>query len=382
MTRLEKRNEIIRLAREAKKFDLQKALDEGLDGEKDLILYGAGGVGRNIANLIKTSGRYYVKCFLDRNADKKPEYLGFPVYKPDDVRLSADFRENALVILSLMLPLQKDYDEIEGYLRSLGYKKFSNANYLLGFGLSYDKEGGVDRKRFAEEAEEIASAFDLMTDEHSEDVFLQIFKAHAEIKYEIAQQSPNMTQYVDVNVPFRFKYRFFIDVGAYIGDTLLDLVKYHNLEQYIAFEPDMGSYAKLSLTAEKFCKNIVKVILFPIGLSDDHEFLRFSALGGGDSKIEEFGEQIVQTARLDDILKGFDRFMIKMDIEGEEISALNGAKQTIIGTKPDLAICVYHRISDLWRIPMMLKAWVPEYSFYLRSHYVGTIETVLYATAV
>jgi FkbM family methyltransferase len=382
MTRPEKGNEIRRLAKCAQNFDLQKTLDKQIGGANDLVLYGAGNYGRNMANYIKASGRYNVKCFLDRNAEKMPEYLGFPVYKPDDERLSADFRKDALVIFSLMLPFQKEYDEIEEKLCLLGYTKFANGNYFFGLGLSYDKESIVDRRQFAEEAEDIALAFDLMTDEHSQNVFLEIFKAHAEIKYDIPEQSPNMTQYVNVNIPFRYKYHSFVDVGAFTGDTLENLVEHYKLKQYIAFEPDMGSYAKLSLTAEKLCKNIDKVILFPMGLSDKHEFLRFSAHGSGSSKADESGEQITQTARLDDLLKGYDELMIKMDIEGAEISALNGAKQIITGTKPDLAICVYHRISDMWRIPLMLKDWVPEYSFYLRSHYSGTLETVLYTTVV
>jgi len=281
-----------------------------------------------------------------------------------------------------MLPFKKDYDEIEENLRSLGYKKFFNANYLYGFGLDYDKDGTGSREQFAKEVEDIVSVFDLMTDEHSEDVYLKIFKAHAEMKYNIPELSPNMKQYVDVNIPFRFNFHSFVDVGGYTGDTLKDIVKYYNLKQYIAFEPDIGNYSKLLLTAEQLGKNIGKAILLPIGLSDKNEYVRFFALSGGDSKIDELGEQIIQTVRLDDILKGYNGLMIKMDIEGAEISALNGARQIITETKPDLAICVYHRISDMWRIPLMLKKWVPEYSFYLRSHYSGTLETVLYATIV
>lgn len=38
---------------------------------------------------------------------------------------------------------------------------------------------------------------------------------------------------------------------------------------------------------------------------------------------------------------------IKMDIEGSEMAALMGAKETIKRHKPYLAICVYHRKNDL-----------------------------------
>jgi hypothetical protein len=72
--------------------------------------------------------------------------------------------------------------------------------------------------------------------------------------------------------------------------------------------------------------------------------------------------------------------MIKMDVEGAEIAALNGAKLTIRQTAPDLAICVYHKASDILSVPKLLKQWVPEYKLYLRNHYSYMLETVLYAT--
>lgn len=94
------------------------------------------------------------------------------------------------------------------------------------------------------------------------------------------------------------------------------------------------------------------------------------------------GSTVVQVMRLDDILKGYDRLMIKMDIEGAETVVLEGAKNIITNTAPDLAICVYHKDMDMWRIPLMLKEWVPEYKFYMRNHYLNAYETVLYTTAV
>ncbi|GHV47002.1 hypothetical protein FACS1894204_09750 [Synergistales bacterium] len=68
-----------------------------------------------------------------------------------------------------------------------------------------------------------------------------------------------------------------------------------------------------------------------------------------------------------------------MDIEGAEPGALEGAKKIIIQDKPDLAICVYHAIEHYWTIPLMLRSWVKEYKFYLRTYSFGGFETVLYA---
>lgn len=70
---------------------------------------------------------------------------------------------------------------------------------------------------------------------------------------------------------------------------------------------------------------------------------------------------------------------IKMDIEGAELEALEGAKNTIVKSKPKLAICLYHKPDDLWKIPLYLKKLVPEYKFYIRHHSKVRWETVLYA---
>jgi hypothetical protein len=43
-----------------------------------------------------------------------------------------------------------------------------------------------------------------------------------------------------------------------------------------------------------------------------------------------------------------------MDIEGEEVDALNGTRRIIKETKPDLSICVYHKVICMWHIPIML----------------------------
>ena len=77
-----------------------------------------------------------------------------------------------------------------------------------------------------------------------------------------------------------------------------------------------------------------------------------------------------------------------MDIEGAEMSALHGARDTIMKYKPKLAICLYHSLcfehvllSDYWEIPIFVREIVPEYSFYVRndSLYSDNLQTVLYA---
>ena len=57
---------------------------------------------------------------------------------------------------------------------------------------------------------------------------------------------------------------------------------------------------------------------------------------------------------------------------------LKGAEELIRSGKPLLAICIYHRIEDLYEIPMLLKQFRPDYKMSIRHHMPNYYETVLY----
>ena len=102
------------------------------------------------------------------------------------------------------------------------------------------------------------------------------------------------------------------------------------------------------------------------------------ANGSGGAHIAETGETTVKITTIDSL--GIAPTFIKMDIEGHEIPALYGVKNTIIKHKPKLAISIYHKGSDLWEIPLLIKSWIPEYKMYIRHHSANFCDTVLYAT--
>lgn len=68
-----------------------------------------------------------------------------------------------------------------------------------------------------------------------------------------------------------------------------------------------------------------------------------------------------------------------MDIEGAEVGALLGARKTIMKNKPKMAICVYHKFEDLYKIPCLIKEIEPSYKLILRQHEEWPCETVCYA---
>lgn len=61
------------------------------------------------------------------------------------------------------------------------------------------------------------------------------------------------------------------------------------------------------------------------------------------------------------------------------MDALMGCRNLIINNKPKLAVCVYHKPSDLWEIPLYIYSLNPQYKIFLRHHTYTLTETVCYA---
>ena len=90
------------------------------------------------------------------------------------------------------------------------------------------------------------------------------------------------------------------------------------------------------------------------------------------------------TLTIDDLVqrKNLPRVdFIKMDIEGAEVLALQGAINTLKSFRPKLAISLYHQLSDFLDIPEFLASLDLGYRFYIRHFTIYAEETVLFAEA-
>jgi hypothetical protein len=65
-----------------------------------------------------------------------------------------------------------------------------------------------------------------------------------------------------------------------------------------------------------------------------------------------------------------------MDIEGSELKALAGARETIKLFNPELAVCIYHLANDIFEIPQYIKSVNPDYKCIIR----GGTHMVCYAS--
>ncbi|MDH5434558.1 MAG: FkbM family methyltransferase [Gammaproteobacteria bacterium] len=117
-------------------------------------------------------------------------------------------------------------------------------------------------------------------------------------------------------------------------------------------------------------------------LSDkDGEHVNISSPSPGAKVVKEETERKIETISIDTFFKQNKLKIIdfvKMDIEGAEVPALNGAAEVIKKFKPKLAISVYHKWDDLLVIPQLIHSIRDDYEYYLDCTTGFGGETVLY----
>jgi len=169
----------------------------------------------------------------------------------------------------------------------------------------------------------------------------------------------------------------YVDGGSYDGDSIRMFIDHAGgkFSRVLAFEPDPVTFQRLT---DNF-RHEPRVQAFNAGLHRKKATLRFENDGTRGAIFTDTGGVQIPVLGLDKVLGGERVSFIKMNIEGSELEALQGAEQAIRKWSPKLAISVYHRAGDLWQIPELVRSLNPDYCLYLRQHDGGVIETVLYA---
>ena len=146
----------------------------------------------------------------------------------------------------------------------------------------------------------------------------------------------------------------FVDAGSLNLSTskrFMDKSKKNQVAKFKihAFEPDAISYQRCLDNKENMVD--IDLELYNMVLWSEDTILNFDNKGNGSSRVTQQQTACsVKAVALDNCVSDEVTF-IKMDIEGVELEALKGSKETIKKYKPKLAICVYHKKEDLVDIP-------------------------------
>lgn len=309
--------EMVRMEMErfGRKDIMVRLLDWIDENQRPVVIFGAGCAGIQIAGVLQTMNKP-IACFVDNNQNLYgKKLLGLSIYSP---KMLAEEKEYGVVIGS------NDYvAEMKEQLSGLG----------------------VDTGRIF-----IPSKVWWMGTEE---------------------------QYFDQDIMKPHLHESFIDGGALDGGDSIHFMRWcrGNYDAVYMFEPDKDNLRKLKLlsVADE------RVLAYEEGLWNDTGEVRF--LSGNKEKctITAEGDTLIRVTSIDKKLQGTPISLIKMDIEGSEMKALEGAQETIRKFVPRLAICVYHKPADIIDIPLKILELYPEYEFYLRHYSYMHTETVLYA---
>ena len=223
----------------------------------------------------------------------------------------------------------------------------------------------------------LQNAYNLLEDYLSKMIFENMVMARFHKNIDLLGRTCQNNQYFVDDIFQLGDEEVFVDVGAFDGDTIEAFLEHTERKyKYIyAFEPDKSNFNKL---LERKYKEKIKV--YNAGLFSENAEISFSSNKEGSSKIENEGTDKVKVLKFDDLdLPEKEISFVKMDIEGSELKALQGMKETIRKCKPKLAICIYHKFEDLWKLPLYIKELVPEYKLYIRNYTTYLDEIVLYA---
>ncbi len=163
----------------------------------------------------------------------------------------------------------------------------------------------------------------------------------------------------------------YVDLGAYNGDTVIEFADKYKYKKIIAVEPDKRNFRKLTENT----RDINNIILYNALISDRDEKVFLDNNKGRGAHESENGKMETQAFMLDTIIKREKlpedgQLVIKFDVEGNELKALEGAAETIKKYSPLMFISCYHRSEDYFTLPLKIFEINNNYNLYMR-HYKG-----------
>jgi FkbM family methyltransferase len=347
---------------------------------RKIVIYGAGGFGQALAKVLLQKGAS-VLGFLDQKGNGQEAVPGLRAFRLDSPEAKTWLAEKPVAIIGVFNCLVS-FREVKEALTVKGFSTvltpmeiYPHLREELGWrywlGRSQD---------YTEAVAPLKQVFELWADEESKRLFLEtiLFRLESDLTA-LSVTSGADNQYADATVgrwkePLRI-----VDGGAYVGDSIQGLAAHkYTFDSIYAFEPDAANFKQLKANASTFAGG-AKASLWPCGLWSSSCSLRFAGGSGAASGLSDAGAVHVPVVALDDVLIHQPVNFIKLDVEGAEPEALQGARGIIARDLPVLAVCLYHYPHHLWSIPLWVESLKLGYRLYFRAHHYNSFEIVLYA---
>lgn len=333
--------------------------------ECQFVIFGACIRGISIAEELKKEGKtvsYF--CDHDKNKQDKIYYSGIECISTSKLATL----KNVVVIIST----QKNIAKIQHELAEQNIKSYSLYEFY-----------------FQEHVEELSELDELLYDEASKNTLRGILTAGIYGDFSGIREVFSHDQYLTIPEFCDISpTEVVIDCGAYVGDFLERYIFNRTgvFGKYYACEPSDKQFTALKSRRKRLLEEWAledeQIELLLSGIGHKEYKTTFSNEGASMNALTLSTEAMdiedgIQVRTIDGITN--DRVdLIKMDIEGFEMNALQGAERTIKQYHPKLAISIYHKPEHLFEAALYLKALVPEYKMAIRHHSMTLNETVLY----
>jgi FkbM family methyltransferase len=330
-----------------------------------IILYGMGNGADMVIEKLNSVGVAPSDIFASDAFVRGHSFRGYKIMKYSEIE---EKYNNFIIVMCFAVHDKETLNKV---------KAMSEKHILVAPNVPIVDDGVFCREFIEEHDADFDKAFDLLSDDFSRKSYIDIlnFKVSGKVKYLFECEKEKNEIYSDfLNVDGN---EILMDLGAYDADTVMEFTdavdnKYRKI---YAVEADEKNFKKL----EANTKNIKNIELYNLAAWDKKETLLFEKKKGRNSKLSQNGTVEVQADSVDNILDGREITLLKMDIEGSEEKALDGAYKTIIKYKPKLYICAYHRNSDMFLLPLKINELDKNYKIYFCHHpYIPAWESNFY----
>lgn len=332
--------------------------------DKPILLYGMGNGADMIIEVLEDLGLEYADTFASDGFVRGHCFHGKKVLSFSEAK---EKYEDFIILLTFAVHDRPTMEKIREMAEL--YELYSPTVPIAGKGLFT-----MDYLR--ENADAFKKAYNMLCDEKSRKVFTDVlnFKISGKVQYLFDCESEKDEVYNEILK--LGSNETIVDLGAYDGDTVREFLAATkgSYRKIYAFEPDKKNFRKL----ERKTEGTENLILFNLGAWDKKETLLFETKGGRNSRQESTGKE-VSFDSVDNVISDEVTF-IKMDIEGAELKALEGARKTVEAYHPKLYVCAYHRNEDMFMLPFKIRELYPDYKIYFRHHpYIPAWESNFYA---
>lgn len=332
-----------------------------------IMLYGMGNGTDMVIEELKKIGVEYAEVFASDEFVRGHFFHGRKVLKYSEI---CEKYDDFIIVLCFAIHDEKMLNRI---------RELSQKHTLFAPNVPIVNDGIFTREYIEEHDEEFNRAYSLLSDDFSRKSFVDVlnFKVSGKTEYLFACEKNKMeiySEFLHVNGD-----EIIMDLGAYDGDTVREFLKAtdNKYNKIYAVEADEKNYKKLVNNTEE----ISDIQTLNLAAWNKKETLFFEKKKGRNSKLSQAGKVEVSADSVDNILNGEKITILKMDIEGSEEKAIEGAEKTIKMHKPKLYICAYHRNSDMFRLPLLVNKICPEYKVHFCHHpYIPAWESNFYCS--